>query len=173
MTLRTLKNHLVHCDKVEEDITTYLNEYGVNHRSVLLELQYADLCSGLLLPDVMHDLYEGVLQYEAKLFINHAISNHYFTAKFLAEKMEFMEAGDRPTIVTSQVLRCDDRSLGQKGEALPPTPSPSLHPPSLPLSSFPSLLPSSPSLPSTSLPHSHSLDILARGCAMCTCTYPV
>ncbi len=69
----------------------------------------------------MHDAFEGVLQYEAKLVIRHAVNNRYFTVRFLAERMEFMELGymeatDRPTTVTAQVLRSDDRSKGQKGE---------------------------------------------------------
>ena len=45
----------------------YSKESGINRRSALLRLQYLDLCSGMLIPDVMHDVLEGALQHELKL----------------------------------------------------------------------------------------------------------
>ncbi len=123
-TLRDLDSHRVHCDKVEEDPRTYSREFGVNHRSDLMELQYFDICSGALLPDVMHDIFEGVLQYEAKLVLQHAINNRrYFSLRQLSEKISYMELGymettDRPTTITPYVLSANDRSLSQKGELL-------------------------------------------------------
>lgn len=117
----TLSDHLSHCDSVEADPATYSKEYGVSHRSILMELQYFDICGGTLLPDVMHDVFEGVLQYEAKLVLQHAIINQgYFSLSLLSEKIEhmelgYMEAGDRPTTIPSHVLSSSDRSLGQKG----------------------------------------------------------
>ena len=120
--MRDLKEHLQHCQEVENDPATKSKEFGVNYRSILLELQYFDMCSGALLPDIMHDVFEGVLQYEAKLFLQHAITNQqYFSLSLLKEKMEYMELGymetsDRPTPLTSLVLNSSDRSLGQKGK---------------------------------------------------------
>ena len=49
-----------HCVLVEEDTTGQCSkEYGVNSRSILLDLKHFNMCSGSLLPDVMHDLIEG------------------------------------------------------------------------------------------------------------------
>lgn len=56
-------------------------EFGINRRSALLDLNYCDICSGLLIPDVMHDLLEGGLQYELKLFLRHCIVQHYFSVR--------------------------------------------------------------------------------------------
>jgi hypothetical protein len=44
-------------------------------RSALMELRYFDICSGALVPDVLHDVLEGGLQYEAKLLLQHCIYN--------------------------------------------------------------------------------------------------
>ena len=65
--LRSRAQHLEHCDLLEDEEDDYVEnsrDVGVNHRSILLDLQYFDMCSGALLPDVMHDVLEGALQYE-------------------------------------------------------------------------------------------------------------
>ncbi len=119
LTLRTLSEHLSHYDSVE-DPTVYSKEYGVNHRSVLMELQYLDNCSGVLLPDVMHDVFEGGLQYEAKLVLQHTITNeHYLSLRVLSGKIEhmelgYMEASDRPTTIPSHVLSSQDKPWSER-----------------------------------------------------------
>ena len=86
-TLRTLEENRHQCDILEEDISNFTEnskEYGVNFRSILMELTYFDVCSGALLPDVMHDLLEGVLQYEGNLLLQHCITDcQYFTLAYL------------------------------------------------------------------------------------------
>lgn len=57
--IRNLAKHLKHCRKVEAKGNVSSRRYGVNRRSVLLELRYFDMCSGALVPDVMHDVLEG------------------------------------------------------------------------------------------------------------------
>ena len=42
---------------------------GVNRRSLLTSLNYFDVTSGLLIPDVMHDFLEGVVPLELKLIL--------------------------------------------------------------------------------------------------------
>ena len=59
--LRTLDRHRQHCSLLEE---THLRDHysklnGVNERSILMDLQYFNVCSGSLITDVMHDLLEG------------------------------------------------------------------------------------------------------------------
>ena len=45
----------------------------------LMQLMYFNFCESLV-PDVMHDILEGCLQYELKLFLQHSVlTNHYFT----------------------------------------------------------------------------------------------
>lgn len=53
-------------------------EYGINGRSSMLSLAKFDLCSGGLLPDVMHDVLEGALQYELKLLLQYLIDHSHF-----------------------------------------------------------------------------------------------
>lgn len=55
--LRTKDTHMEHCQSIEDadnpdDVS---KEFGVNKRSSLLELCHFDMCSGSLIPDVMHD----------------------------------------------------------------------------------------------------------------------
>ena len=95
--------------------------FGVNCRSLLVDLKYFDLCSGALIPDIMHDLLEGVLQHETKLMLKHFIDDeHYFTCARLNECMRcldlgYMEKCDRPTEITSDKLHSSDNLLKQKG----------------------------------------------------------
>lgn len=96
-------------------------KYGVNNVSSLLQLQYFDLCSGALVPDVMHDVLEGVLEYETKQFLRYCIDEQsYFTCKQLHDLIEgfelgYMEMPNRPTPITREILRKKDNSLNQNG----------------------------------------------------------
>ena len=79
--LRTLEEHHTQLAATEEndDDEDLSKEFGINNRSALLDLDYFNLCSGALLPDVMHDVLEGCLQYELKLLLRHCINDqHYF-----------------------------------------------------------------------------------------------
>ena len=100
--LRTMDAHRQHCMMVENDATGCFSiEYGVNSRSCLLELNTFDICSGALLPDVMHDILEGTLQHVLQLLLTYCIDD--FTLKELNDNIEGMELGymedARPTIV--------------------------------------------------------------------------
>lgn len=95
-------------------------EYGINSRTTFLDLQYFDPCSGAFLPDVMHDVLEGALQYELKLVLKHLIDEcHCFHISTLNERIEGMELGymetSRPEPITTHTLRSDDNTLKQKG----------------------------------------------------------
>ena len=82
-TLRTLTHHLRLCDEIEVDSNTS-REYGVNRKSVLTKLQFFDICSGSLVPDIMHDILEGVLKYKTKLVLIHIIQScRYLTLRNL------------------------------------------------------------------------------------------
>ena len=80
--LRSAEVHRSHLDDLNDDDGTYSTQHGVTRRSVLMDLKYFDVCEGLL-PDVMHDILEGCLQYELKLFLPHSVLlKHYFTVCF-------------------------------------------------------------------------------------------
>ena len=88
-----------------------------------MELQYFDICSGGLLPDIMHDILEGVLPYEAKLVLQHCIDADYFSFATLSNNLESMELGymeiaNSPSRFTIDVLQSTSKALGQNGESL-------------------------------------------------------
>lgn len=98
-------------------------EYGINNRTPLLDLKYFDPCGGGLVADVMHDLLEGVLQYETKVLLQHYVFEaKAISATILHELMEsfeygFMEVKNRPTSIERKTLRSKDNLLKQNGRS--------------------------------------------------------
>lgn len=88
---------------------------------MLSELEYFDVVSGSLVPDVMHDVLEGVLQYEAKLMLKQFIHHdHYFTLRQLNQQIEAFELGysevkSRPSLISQATLQEGDNHLTQSG----------------------------------------------------------
>lgn len=80
------------------------------------------MCSGAIVPDVMHDILEGVLQYETKLVLWHFVYGmRYFKLFWLNRQIEhselgFMESSNRPTPIKKNTLRSSDHCLKQNGE---------------------------------------------------------
>lgn len=109
-----MEEHIQDCASIEGD-HDYSKECGVNSRSLLLELEHFDMCSGALLPDVMHDLLEGSLQHIVMLIIHYLTkTKKYFSLKHLNQKIEGMELGymeeNRPSPVSRK-----DKTLRQNG----------------------------------------------------------
>ena len=103
--MRTLEKHMLQCVQLENDPDgEYSKEYGINCRSAFLDLDYFDLCSGALVPDVMHDLLEGALQHVLKLLLHYCIEEkRYFTLTKLNRKISGIELGymedNRPSLI--------------------------------------------------------------------------
>ena len=58
----------------------------------MLELKHFDMCSGALIPDVMHDLLDGTLQHILKLLLHYLMEkNKYLSISYLKQKIEGME----------------------------------------------------------------------------------
>lgn len=101
--------------------------YGINRNSILNELTYFHVCNGALLPDVLHDILEGALQYEVKLMLKVMVyEDEYFTLDDLNSRLENMELGymeskDRPTPISIATLRhSSGLSLKQSGMCVNP-----------------------------------------------------
>lgn len=94
---------------------------GVNFNSILNNLKYFNVCSGGLLPDIFHDVLEGVMPFELKLLLKYLIfQEKYFTLEQLNTAIQNIELGqlealDRPTPISPQTLREDGNSLKQQG----------------------------------------------------------
>ena len=73
--LRSDSEHYKHCDLIEAtdlpaaDRQHYSLVYGVNRRALLDKLSYFSVTSGALVPDIMHDILEGVLPLQVKLML--------------------------------------------------------------------------------------------------------
>ena len=116
--LRSLGQHLQQCTDMQQQNSAELSAvYGINLRSPLLDLQYFDMCSGALVTNIMHDLLEGVLQYETKLVLQYyAFDAKIISAGVICEIMEsfefgFMEMTNRPTPIDRKILRSKDNLL--------------------------------------------------------------
>ena len=74
-----------------------------------------------LVPDVMHDILEGSLQYEVKELLKHCINTQkYFTLDELNQKIsEFpyvlSDKATRPATIAPTVLASNDHAVKQKG----------------------------------------------------------
>lgn len=91
--LRSPDVHDEHCEKIADD-PSKSREYGVNSNSVLNDLEYFHVCSGALVPDIMHDILEGALQYETKLILQKFIhQDKHFTLEEMNSTIERFDFG--------------------------------------------------------------------------------
>lgn len=84
--------------------------------------RYFHVCDGSLVPDIMHDVLEGVLEYEAKLLLNIFIKKEkYFTLAEFNSRLQcldlgYMESKDRPTLIADSTLSSSSNKLKQEGK---------------------------------------------------------
>ena len=73
--LRSADEHSDHCKLLERndlsvaDKQHYSTTFGINRRALLDTLQFFDVTSGALIPDIMHDILEGALPLQLKLML--------------------------------------------------------------------------------------------------------
>ena len=78
--LRSPENYSHHCDLIENEpylSSRYSTNFGINHRSALNSLAFFDVSEGSLIPDITHDVLEGVLPLVLKLMINVKGNNEF------------------------------------------------------------------------------------------------
>ena len=119
--LRTPVTHKQQCitldSKSGPSRVAYSKDCGINHTSVLDELQYFSVASGALLPDVMHDVLEGVLQYEVKLLLRHLIYDEgcltldQLNSRISRMELGYMESTNRPSEISAATLQARDSNL--------------------------------------------------------------
>ena len=97
-------------------------EHGLNFNSCLNQLAYFHVSTGTLLPDIFHDLLEGVFPFETKLLLKYLIqTKQYFSLSDLNSAIENIELGhldscDRPSSISHHTLFLDSgHSLKQQG----------------------------------------------------------
>ena len=103
--LRTPEQHEQQCHLlVGTDRHSKSVEYGINRTSILEEVPGFSVATGLP-HDIMHDLFEGVVHYELKLFFLYRTSNHFFSIKTLNNRLDAYDFGveDKPLIDRSSL----------------------------------------------------------------------
>ena len=87
-------------------------------------MKYFHTCNGALIPDIMHDVLEGGLQYEAKLMLKRFVyEDKCFTLDELNFRLEnfdygYMDTKNRPSPITRETLTNDSNSLKQNGKII-------------------------------------------------------
>ncbi|XP_050988379.1 uncharacterized protein LOC127179124 [Labeo rohita] len=104
---RTKETHLRHCEAIQAD-PTLPHVYGVKRTCLLNSLQYFNISDNFSV-DVMHDVLEGIAQFELKLVLRY-VQAHFLTAKELDGRLHsfnygYMERRNRPPAV-----KLDDES---------------------------------------------------------------
>jgi len=82
--------------------------------------RYTDICSGMLVPDVMHDILEGVLQYECKHLLVQLISEKLITLEVLNSRLMntdvgYMDKRNQPSPISPAAVTETSRNLKQNG----------------------------------------------------------
>ena len=108
LVLRSKELYVEHCNALSED-PTLPSVYGVKKACVLNSLHYFHSSDNYTV-DIMHDLLEGVVQYELKLFFQYLIKNGYASIKTLLHRVQsfnygFLERKNKPS-----GLKIDDNS---------------------------------------------------------------
>ncbi|XP_028418114.1 uncharacterized protein LOC114543241 [Dendronephthya gigantea] len=119
--LRTKEDYKDQINQVETYGEHFSKTYGLNRRSILNESDYYHVIGGLP-PDIMHDILEGVLQYETKEMLKHYIKvERYLTLEILNDRIAKYDFGyyndsNRPSPITEQKLSSNDNNLKQHGK---------------------------------------------------------
>ena len=97
--------------------------YGVVRDSILNTSRYFHVTEGLA-PDIMHDVLEGCLQYEAKELIKYiVITQKFISLSALNSMLDMFPYGcndvlNKPTPITSTCLSSSDHNLKQSGMSM-------------------------------------------------------
>lgn len=91
-TLRTPHEHQKQCHNLEKDPSLSV-QYGINRNSILNTIPGFSVVTGLP-QDFMHDLLEGVVNYELRLLLRHCcVSCKYFTINQLNDRIKSFNYG--------------------------------------------------------------------------------
>ena len=113
--LRSPENHEEQCLSLE-GVNRHENsvKYGINRTSILEEVPGFSVVTGLS-HDIMHDLFEGVVHYELKLFFHYCASNNIFFVTTLNNRMRGYDFGneDKPSIIDPSSIDQLNRKFSQ------------------------------------------------------------
>lgn len=98
--LRTAADHERQCLRFwnDDDPREVSKEYGINRRSILENVPGFSVATGIP-QDIMHDLFEGVVHTELKLFLVHCIDSRLFSIGLLNDRIsrhDFIRSNPSP-----------------------------------------------------------------------------
>ena len=120
---RTVDSHNYHISLLNGSAFQHMGTCnGLVRNSILNHLQYFHVTSGLS-PDIMHDLLEGLLQYELKQLIQHLINEKVVSLTHINEAIQFFPYGytdikNKPCVISTAVMSSNDHTLKQNGKPL-------------------------------------------------------
>lgn len=121
--LRSTTVHLTHCSQLSGPLKEHNSKvYGICERSILLDVKHFSMCNWGLPHDIMHDLFEGVVQYEIKLLILYCIKTKLFSLTSFNERLlkfeyGYSEVADKPVPLTTQHINSKDGKHIRQGSA--------------------------------------------------------
>ena len=117
--LRNAETHFEQCDLLTGPLQEhYSTTFGINRLSILEEVPGFSVVTGLP-HDIMHDLFEGVVPYELKLFIRHCVCSKYFTIETLNERINAYDFGNNsPTVIDTRILNNPSMKIRQSASQM-------------------------------------------------------
>ncbi|XP_054929068.1 uncharacterized protein [Dermacentor andersoni] len=109
-TLRTKEMHARHAQLTQTD-KSLSSVYGVSGESCMNALQSFDVVQGLP-PDIMHDLFEGVIPFAMKHVISHLVTNNILTLDRLNQRLSsfsFQGADKKSKLPPFLIRQCTEK----------------------------------------------------------------
>lgn len=109
------------CIAIETSDVDISSHFGINVRSILNQSRYFHVIEGLP-GDAMHDVLEGLLQYEVKELLKYTINEQqFFTLDNLNQCIQnfhygFPDVSNKPCVISSTTLNSNANSLKQRGK---------------------------------------------------------
>jgi len=111
------------CRHIQNSDIDVTSQYGICQPSILNQSRYYHVI-GSLPGDAMHDILEGVLQYECKEFLKYAISDaKYITLDELNQRLLGFDYGyyndkNKPSPLSTRTMNAENNTLKQSGNSL-------------------------------------------------------
>lgn len=120
---RTRDTHAHHIRSLQGPLNSHSSvTYGLTRDSCLNSSSYFHVTEGLA-PDIMHDVLEGVAQYEVKELLKYLIEEKLITLDHLNSSIAsfsycYSDIKDKPTPISQTTLLSSDHSIKQKGKII-------------------------------------------------------
>ena len=106
--LRTVDSY----EKSVQNIGNHDSNNGIKFNSVFNQLQHYHVCSPGLPPCLGHDLFEGIVAYDMKLFVDYFIANKWFSLKYLNKKIDDFKYSSEDRRDKPCLIKDSDRIVG-------------------------------------------------------------